>query len=147
MIKNIWSILCKQSIIDRETNNLSILDVLEEIKVNINSEKNQKIENINIPINYEFVSLWRRDTASSVEKFNLQLSISDPQKKIIKTFDQEITLQPGITSHRSIFRISGFLATISGEYLFKIKVLEEPKIEYQEIPLKISIIASNPNQQ
>ncbi len=149
MIKNIWSILCKQSIIDRETNNLSILDILEEIKVNINPEKSLKIKDIDIPINinYEFISLWKRDTSSSVEKFTLQLSIHDPQKKVIKTFNQEVIFQQGITNHRSIFRISGFLATTSGEYLFKIKVLENQKENYQEIPLKIDIITAKMIQQ
>jgi hypothetical protein len=145
MIENLWSILCKQSIIDRTTNNVSIIEALEELKINVDIPKNssKEITTIDIPIEYEFISLWKRIHKDSMEEYSLQLEISDPDKKIIKTFNQKMILQPGIKRYRSIFKISGFSATKNGEYIFKIETKKDKNIVSSKIPLEVNIIKTS----
>ena len=40
MIEHIWSVLCSRSVIDSETNNVSIQDVIEHIIINAEPTEN-----------------------------------------------------------------------------------------------------------
>ena len=62
MIKHIWSILCKESIINQDDNNLSLIDVLEQLQVVAvpQGEVKETEPSINVPINYELVTFLTR---------------------------------------------------------------------------------------
>jgi len=40
MLEHIWSVLCSRSVIDSETNNVSIQDVIEQITINAEPAEN-----------------------------------------------------------------------------------------------------------
>lgn len=149
MIKNLWSILCRQSIIDRGSNNISMIEALEEIKINVDIQKgsSNEIKTINIPIEYEFISLWKRSDKNLIEEYDLKLEIIDPDENIVKTFNQKMIMQSGIKRYRSIFKISGFSATKNGEYIFKIETQKGKNIISSKIPLEVEIVKTTSNHQ
>lgn len=147
MIKNIYSILCESSIIDKDTNNLTINNVLEQLKINVAFNGKQPPQDslkINIPIKYEFISLWKRDNITQNETHEIELTISDPNNNLIQSFPQKFQFEKGLNRHRSIFKITGFTATISGTYKFNIKIkVDNTFKEFAEVPLEVDIIKTN----
>jgi hypothetical protein len=59
VIEHVWSVLCGKASIDRETNNVSLFDIIEQIQI----EALQPLPaegNVLIPFTCELVSLWSR---------------------------------------------------------------------------------------
>ena len=54
MIAHVWSVLCARSIVDRDSNNISLLDVIEQLNLAI-----VELPAI-IPAQFELVTLWTR---------------------------------------------------------------------------------------
>src|SRR3989344_8530142 len=88
MLKHVWSILCRKSIIDIDTNNITLSDVLERIIINVNQEENFKDKTLNysLPIEFEVVSLWFNDLGNKDLKVETKIEIFSPQGKLVTTF-------------------------------------------------------------
>lgn len=143
MINHIWSILCRRSVIDNETNNISLYDVLEElgIEVTVKGQAPQDLP-INIPIDYEVVSMWMKDKKEIHEKGDIDIEIVNPQGKVLKNIPQAVEIASGSQRLRSRMRIAGFGATGSGIYLFRVKMKQGKEKEYKtvaELPLEVKI--------
>jgi hypothetical protein len=143
MLKNIWSILCARSIIDKETNNISIYDALEQLEVEVKIKNNEGIPvAINLPIEYEVVGMWLRENTEKEIKAELIIELFNPKGKIIKTFNQSIEMPAKMKRLRSRLRIKGFTVEMPGGYLFKVKIKEADQVEFRvvsELPLEVHI--------
>ena len=140
MIKHIWSILCKKSLIDKETNNISLIEVLEEISVTMGTPVNLESK-INIPFGYEIVSYWIKE--KEIEEVEVRVRFMDPDQKIIQTFLNKLSIPPDKNRMRSRFKIIGLELTKSGYYTFLIEVKEKNKKVFKrvaELPLEIKLI-------
>lgn len=142
MISHIWSLLCRRSVIDSETNNLSLYDILEQLTVNVKIKKSDKhkVTKINIPIEYEVISFWVK--APKIEEFKggIKLEIINPDGKIEKTFEQPLEIPKDKRRLRSRIRIKGFVADKEGNYIFRISYKEEIKDQYikaADVPLEV----------
>jgi len=61
-IKHIWSVLCRESLINKDDNVISLNGVLEQLTVGLKPDRDGKLpEKVNIPINYEIVSFWIKE--------------------------------------------------------------------------------------
>jgi len=148
MITHIWSVLCQRSLIDLETNNISIIDVFEELLVNVSQTLKTKelpvseLSVMNVSIPYEIVSLWLRDRSDVNEKINIKIVLIDPKKKEIQTIDQPMELKAGSIRYRTRVKINGIAITIPGHYTVQVKIKEENKDNYRliaELPLEVKI--------
>jgi len=54
-IKQIWSILCESSVIDQETNNITLNNIIEEIQI---SSKDKIVSNIGSNTNKMRISIY-----------------------------------------------------------------------------------------
>ncbi|MFH1601393.1 MAG: hypothetical protein ABIB61_00355 [Candidatus Shapirobacteria bacterium] len=139
MIKHIWSVICQKSLIDKETNNISLIEVLEEVSVNITSpgEINKKI---NIPFKYEVVNYWMKK--GRVKDVDIRIRLVDPDQKVIKSFINRLSIPPDKDRMRSRLRILGLELTRSGSYTFWIEIKEEGKKTFKrvaELPLEVKL--------
>lgn len=146
MIKHIWSILVQKSIIESQTNSLSLIDVMEELTVGINKVKssNEKDSTINVPINYEIVSYLSRDREDIEPK--IKIEIINPSNKILKVFEYPIAWEKGKQRMRVRMCINGLGVDEGGSYTFKVW-LKEDKENYKiaaEIPLLVNIVNGPP---
>lgn len=144
MIKHIWSVLCRRSITDKETNNISILNVFEQLEVNatIKKDEKKKLEQVNIPIEYEIVSMWFRENSNEKIKADVEIVVINPNGKTEKTFLQKFEMPPGMRRMRSKIRIFGLTINNSGDYIFRIRIKEANQKEYQDVtnlPLEVKI--------
>lgn len=143
MIKHIWSILCRTSVINDETNNITLQNVFEQLSVNIKPSGSKKTpEKINIPIEYELVSLWLRFKEKGLLKANVVIDIIDPKGQKIKSFEQKLEFPTKYKRMRSRLKIKGLNLTTSGNYIYRVKIKEKGKDKYQlvaDLPLEINL--------
>jgi len=144
MLKHIWSVLCRKSIIDSETNNISLNDVLERLDVDY-QEKNESTDKpfiLKIPIEYEIVSMWQRVVENADIKAEVEVVIYSPSKKLLKTFPQKLEVAKNFKRFRSRLRITGIEVNEPGNYIFQINMKEVGKKSFKkvaEIPLEVNI--------
>ena len=139
MINHVWTVICQRSIIDKETNNIS-LDVLEQLKIKIPPPP-EKAEGIIFPIKIESVSLWCRGRGEEKIKGRGQLKIEGPNNKVVGNAMIDIDL---MSSHRSRTRVRLEGLPIpkgaSGFFHFVVLLESENKwIEVARVPLEVDI--------
>lgn len=144
MINHVWSLLCKSSVIDADTNVISFHDVLEHlnVKVSMKNDSNKKRDYINIPLEYEVVSMWYKKEKEISVKGKVELEIVNPKGKVEKIFSQDIELITGKKRLRSRMKIRGFAISMNGDYLFRIKMREEGEKSFHivaQIPFEVDI--------
>lgn len=143
MVKHIWSVLCRKSIVDSETNNLSINDVLEQLGIDVKIKKGNedKVNVVNVPIEFEVVSMWVKDNKSSF-KGTVHVEIIDPLGKVVKTFEQPLEMQEAMKRMRARLRVMGMAIEQSGDYTFRVTIKEENDKSYKtvaELPLEVNL--------
>lgn len=120
-IAHVWSILCEKSIIDSESNNLSLTNVLEEIQITPKEKTAIDSEEKIVPINFEFVTMWRRIGEGEVKE-PIKIEIVDPNGRVIQSADAQIDLARSLNRMRFRFRFNGMKATVPGDYCFVVKL-------------------------
>lgn len=119
MIKHIWSVLCRESLIDQETNNISLHSVWERLAISFSAAKTEKLP-ISIPINYEIVSFWVRDNFVKEEKVVTRYTVTDPEGKVVFQESKNLVFPAKIKRMRSRIRFSQIVIGVPGNYMFEI---------------------------
>jgi len=139
-MKHIWSILCKRSVIDNETNLVSLFDSLEQLDITVDKNKLGAEKKITIPIDFEIVSFWVDNNTNKDREFEIRINLFDPNNKKLSTLSGRHKMKKGIKRLRNRAKIKGLILTTEGRYLFKVKIKEGNKYKkVAEIPLDIDI--------
>jgi len=141
-IKNNLSILCKYSVIDKDTNNVSIFNIIEEINVKPNGILKQKIkgkEEEIIPLSFEFLTIWERTDNINKELFSrVKTSITCPNSKDKEYIEFPFSFEIGKKRIRLKIQTGGFPFTGYGTYLFNVFIEENKKFNLaNQIPIEI----------
>lgn len=135
--KHRWSILCQSSNIDRESNNLSIFNILEELRVTPPSQDAKQIV-VRMPV--QLITLWEKQTAKGTATSNVAIELVDPKGNILPTVSYVLaTPQKRL---RFVVNMDGIKVTESGEYMFKIRIRNDEKDIFEEVgevPLQVAI--------
>jgi hypothetical protein len=143
---HIWSVLCSNSTLDRNTNNVSLFNVLEQL--NVPKEKFSKAAdnpaaNVVVGVNCELITLWKKAEKDKVVLAEEKIELADPNNKVLGSIINAIEIPEN--SHRARIRVvvNGVKITVEGEYKFKISVKnKEDKnfVEMAQVPLEIKAI-------
>ncbi|HCC84501.1 MAG TPA: hypothetical protein DEP87_02365 [Candidatus Pacebacteria bacterium] len=150
MINHIWSVLCRKSVIDRDTNNISIFDVFEQlsvdakIKENPDNNENKDNKKINLPIEYELISFWVKDSRQSPFHFkgDVKVEITNPKGLSEKSFEQVLEMPKDMKRLRARMIINGLIIEESGIYNFIVSIKEPGNQKYKkvsEVPLEVIV--------
>lgn len=147
MIKHIWSVLCKESTINQEDNNLSIRDVFEALQVGLkpnpeNPPKNDgKLEAV-VPIPYEVTTLIARTDNEEETKVETEVVVFDPKGLEIGRHTHNFTIPKGKRRMRIRMKNTGLRIRESGDYIFKVSLREEDQKLFKtvaELPLEVVV--------
>jgi hypothetical protein len=116
MLEHIWSVLCSRSVIDSETNNVSIQDVIEQITINA-----EPAENCFLPFPLELITLWGRKETNEATKGTERVTFITPSGKIQVVSEAEINLTK-VERHRQRVRFPGLPVSEAGKYYFKVEI-------------------------
>lgn len=139
MIQHIWSVACSHSSIDTETNNVSLLNVVEQINpVGLAADAKGIL-----PMQIEIVSLWMRDGVPG--RGFARMVIEAPDSVLEPTDEMMIDLSPEATTRfRSRLRLAGVPFEGYGIYWFRVEYREGPGEEWVEVArLPIEMKASD----
>jgi hypothetical protein len=116
MLEHIWSVLCSRSIIDSDTNNVSIQDIIEQITINA-----EPAENGFLPFPMELITLWGREEINEATKGTERVTFISPSGKAEVVSEAEIDLTK-VERHRQRVRFPGLPISESGRYYFKVEM-------------------------
>jgi len=142
-MKHVWSILCQNSIIDSDTNSLSLYNCLAQLVIDI--DKNTVTSNetgFNIPVQYDLVSFWIDEEIAKERGFFVEIDLVDPSNKKLGTTTNNYTLIKGTRRLRSRIKTQGISITTEGRYWFKVKMKEKKNEKFKqvaELPLDVKI--------
>ncbi len=144
MVKHIWSVLCKESKIEAETNNISIIDAYESLQFGINTEdQNYKHGGpLNLPFSFEIVSLFHRDKINQNEDDEEVINAVDPKGQQLGEFLSTIQFIEDSKRVRNIFKFPNIALTTSGTYKFQINTRNKKNNKRSlitEIPIDIEV--------
>ncbi len=147
MIKHIWSVLCRESTINQEDNNLSIRDVFEALQVGLkpnpeNPPKNGNIEAV-IPFPYEVTSLITNTDDDVDTKIKTSVTIFNPKGEEVGKQEHDFTIPKGKRRMRIRMKNTGLKITGSGDYIFRVGIRKEKEKAYRtvaEIPLEVTVV-------
>jgi hypothetical protein len=135
MIEHVFSVLCSQTSIDSETNTVSLFNVLEQLTVFTEST-----ENIRIPIHFEILSLWTRQSPDVPERGKARIIFCSPSNQQKQQVEMTLDLSKA-TNYRSKLVSDGIELTGPGKYYFVVEFMGESKQEWQTVarlPLSVN---------
>lgn len=126
-MKHIWSLICNKAIVDESTNLISIIENIEEFKIQVDEIEKIRKEHtdlkkdiIILPIDFEIVSFWIDYNIKEQREANIKIELIDPSGKELNTYNFELNFPKLKKRMRTRFKILGFPFTKTGEYLFRI---------------------------
>lgn len=134
MINHVWSVLCSTAIIDRDTNLVSLINILEEITVNDEPKAGGVL-----PIALDILSLWTRSNPGEPCRGRSRITLIGPDEKATNQIETEIDL----TTHerlRARGHFEGLPASEPGINFFQVELQTEGREDWEtvaRIPLKI----------
>src|SRR3989344_6467803 len=121
-IKHIWSVLCRESLINKDDNVISLNGVLEQLTVGLKPDRDGKLpEKVNIPINYEIVSFWIKEVDYTEEaKADIEIKLLEPGGKKIIGIIKKMIIPKNIKRFRSRMKIAGLTIVKKATIYFRV---------------------------
>ena len=138
MIEHIWTVACTRSVIDKETNNFSLLEILEQLTIPESPLPEGKITLI--PISFDVVTLWSRASDNQAARGSAKLLFITPSGKIVGEHEHNVDLTV-YSRARTRTRMAGLPIQEAGRYQFRVQLRHDGETEWRDVatvPLQIS---------
>lgn len=140
MIKHIWTVLCSRSINDKESNNVSLVEVLESVQLQV-EEKTKGEPAFVVPFPFDVVTLWGRAEAKKPSRGRAKDIVLSPSAKIIAEHEYEVDLSV-YERFRFTTKFQRFPVQESGRYQFRTQIRDEKRDiwkDVSDVPLEVTI--------
>lgn len=149
-IKHSWSIICQSSVIDQQTNNISIHNVLEQFTAEHSKaeielfRKNNPAIGRGIPVNFTFqmISLWQSQNPKIQPTADVRIELFDSIGDSMQKAEFKLAFEAGKARMRTIITSPFLVVSETGLYHFKVSIKEagsDDFAEVAEIPLEVSV--------
>ncbi|MDD4930750.1 MAG: hypothetical protein PHG66_01170 [Candidatus Colwellbacteria bacterium] len=126
-IKHAWSVLCSGVSIDRNSNNASLFNVIEQINaprrnlIEVTSEDKPELA---IPMDMNLVSSWYRAGDDPVSA-DIKVEVHDPLGNKRELESYHVDMNGDVRRVRLLAYWQGIRASVSGRYIFNLLVRED----------------------
>jgi hypothetical protein len=117
-VEHVWSVLAQQAITSQETKNVSLIDLIEEVKFAPMPGQKRPKGIIGLPVKMALVTRWTRSKAEKPEEGRARVQIRDPRGKLIQKesiVEYDVNLTEFI-NFRATATFDSFPYTINGIY-------------------------------
>jgi hypothetical protein len=144
MAQHVWTVACRFSMTDAESNNVSLIGVLEEITIPAApptappAAPDARL----VPATIDVVTLWSRDEEERQEEGFGRMSLVAPSGHTVLDFSYPVNLRES-RRFRSVGRILGLPAPEAGRYSFRVERRRSEEDAWEpvaSIPLWVSIL-------
>ncbi len=141
-MKVIWAVACQASSLDKDTNNVSLFNVIEEIAVSAEPPTEAAGTDTTAVArgDFELVVLWARSDEEASEKGTGRVRILDPDGKALGGADSDVDLSTFLRL-RSRNRFMVFPVTKLGMYDFVVeyKTADEDWTIMFNVPVRVKV--------
>ena len=147
-MKVVWAILCKNTIVNRETNNITLFEVVEELNV-VAAPPQESLDpelGFSTVLDLHLVSMWARTDPSTPESGQARFRAVSPDGRALVSGEAVVDLTEGTRLRADGHLLeSPFPFTEDGIYLFKIEARtpESDWEELYELPLWVQVYGEN----
>lgn len=139
MISHVWSVLCSQSVTDAQTNNVSLFNVIEQLRVTIKDIPEGSVLFLRMPL--EIMTLWERGEHDQGASGQATVDVMDATGKRLGGSEMVVDVSK---AHRCRSRLvlNGIPITTSGRYVLQVALREEGDDHSRvvtEIPLEVTV--------
>lgn len=146
MAKHVWTLVCEQALVDRFTNNITIVNVVEQLSIGVEriGEAPEGEVLPTIPYNFTVVSLWHRSDNSVEEEQTVRVRIVSPSGKLVAPEQElQVELKGERLRARHLATYRGVPIGENGDYKVQAQSLQKPGRWKTEdtvvIPVQISV--------
>jgi hypothetical protein len=135
MIDHVWTVVCSRAVVDSESNNISLQDVIEQIEIH-----GEPIPNGVLPIVLDVATLWTRSSPDEPSSGHTRLTFLSPSGEALSTLEADLDLSKH-ERHRSRMRFQGLTLRESGRHYFRVELRGEDETEWHQVaavPLEIA---------
>lgn len=139
---HVWTVLCSLTVTDAERNNVTLVEVIEQ--VTYQSIATQKDVAEIVPIVCDLVSMWIRSEINTPEVQRGRTVLVGPSNEIIQQEEYEINLQ-SIQRLRLTTKIQGLPFVGNGSYHFLVEEFQshtDSWLRVAKVPLYVSRLPS-----
>lgn len=119
MAEHVWTVLCKDYAVDKETGNVTLFKALEQLTL-VKSLDVEEEAPENIQVNMALVSLWCRSDRDEPESCVSRFIFKAPAGQTIGSQEYPVDLKKNVR-HRNLMRMSGIAFNGFGRYQFVIQ--------------------------
>ena len=134
MIEHVWTVLCSRSVIDVETNNVSIQDVIEQISINAEPKPDGFL-----PFPLELITLWERQESNKPAEGTERITFVTPSGKSNVVYEAKIDLSAA-ERHRHKVKFPGLPLSEAGRYYFEVEAKEGDGDYHEVAAIPLSVI-------
>lgn len=134
-MKHIWTVACSHAVVDRDSNNVSLLNIIEQLTIH-EAPRPDAI----LPIQLDVMTLWAREDAEIPTTDNSRLRLISPDGKALGAFESAVDLSSHERSRAKI-TFQGLPLASSGTYKFIVEQKSEEATRWKrvaEIPLSVT---------
>lgn len=147
MPRHIWSVLCAKGIVDRYTNNATLVEVIEALKITpLGPVPNGRVH---LPVQLSLVSLWVRSDRDTPEHFEIRQVIILPDGSEVPSKTLTAEMQQYVRV-RTFIRHEAIPFQGSGHYWIAVEYRVPPSEEWNRVanlPLDIEVVDQQPPNQ
>jgi hypothetical protein len=145
-MRHVWSVLCTKATIDKESNNASLFEVLEQVEFHVESVPEEPEV---LPFACELLTLWTRSDPNHGESGEMRVRLLGPEGQELVGWDAKINLENHLR-HRSRGALQGFKIAGEGRHEFEVSFRpseDEPWTVVALVPLdvRIKVVQSQEN--
>lgn len=140
MAVHIWSVLCSRVVIDKETNQASLMGAIEGLTVELAAPLPQA-EGLPlfVPFEMDLASLWERSERDREETATYRCRLTAPDGTVLGDAKESIDLSAG-TRFRSVLRVESFRLAGEGICHFTVSLKKgKAWVRVARLPLEITI--------
>ncbi len=145
-MKNIWSIITNRTVIDKDSNMISLFDCIEQFNIDIDKKNIAGNKVKKVSAKFEIVSFWKDDEIKKERYGEFVIELYDPNNKRLNKYENSFVMPKAMKRMRTIITFGGLPITTEGEYVFKIKYRKNKRGKYvqvSELPVEVIFSATS----
>jgi hypothetical protein len=142
LFDHVWTVLCSRAVVDRETNNVSLQNVVEEITIRGTPQRGTSVS-----VHVELMTLWSRASPNLPATGKARVTLLSPSQEELLTFEGDIDLST-VERARTRLVYQSLPVYENGRYVFCVEAREEAAAAWRQVaivPLKVTFVP--PEQQ